>query len=67
MNHLKHRNQSLLTNSGLIKLHSEGSDQVLQEGPDKPEVDAADTPGAVHQNHNVGYGWSLTHEVPSFS
>lgn len=66
MNHLKHRNQRLLTNSGLIKLHSEGPDQVFQECPDQSEVDTANTPGAVHQNHNVGYGWSLTHK-PLFS
>lgn len=49
-----------LTNSGLVKVHIEGSDQALQERPDQPEVDASDTPGAIHQNNDVGYGLSLT-------
>lgn len=57
------RNQNLLTNPGLVKLHIEGPDQVFQESPDQPEVDAADTPGAIHQNDNVRYGRSLTHKA----
>lgn len=55
-------NENLLTNPGLVELHRKGPDQVFQERPDQPEVDATDTPGAVHQNHDVGYGWRLTHK-----
>ena len=65
VNYLKQKNQNILTNPGLVELHREGLDQVFQERPDQPEVDAADTPGAVHQYHNVGDGWSLTHELLS--
>jgi len=65
LKHLKPRNQNLLTNPGLVKLHRKGLDQVFQERPDQPEVDAADTPGAIHQNNDVRYGWSLTHKLIS--
>ncbi len=63
MKRLKLGNQNLLTNPGLVKLHTEGLDQVFQERPDQPEVDPADTPGTIHQNNNVGYGRSLTHKA----
>lgn len=48
MKHPKPRYQNLLTNPGLVKLHTEGPDQVFQERPDQPEVDPADTPGTIH-------------------
>lgn len=56
------KTRNLLTNPGLVKLDRESSDQIFQERPDQPEVDAADTPGAIHKNNNVRYGWSLTHK-----
>lgn len=52
-----------LTYAGLVDLHVEGLDQVLKEGPDQPEVDPTDAPGAVHQDDDVGDGWGLTHEA----
>lgn len=58
--------REILTDPGLVRLHIERPDQVLQERPDQPEVDAADTPGSIHQNNNVGYGRSVTHK-PLFS
>lgn len=51
--------QNILTNPRLVKPNREGPDQVFQEGPHQPEVDATDAPGAVHQDHDVGDRWSL--------
>lgn len=60
--HLKRAQQKLLTDSGPVEVHVEGSDQVLQERPDQPEVDATDAPGSVHQDDDVRLGFTLTRE-----
>lgn len=53
------------TYSCFINANIKGIDQVFQERTDQPEVQPANTPGAVHQDHDVGNGLSVAHKLVS--
>lgn len=47
----------------LIDADVESIDQVFQEHADEPEVEPADAPGAVHQDHDVCDGLGAAHKA----
>lgn len=59
----KDRNCQSLTHSGLVDADVKGSHQVLQEHSHQSEVEPADAPRAVHQDHDVGHGLGATHKL----
>lgn len=50
----------------LIDTNIKGIDQVFQEHANQPEVEPTDTPGSVHQNHDVCYSLSVAHKLISW-
>lgn len=51
------------TYSCLINANVKGIDKVFQEHADQPEVEPTNTPGAIHQDHNVCNGFSVAHKL----
>lgn len=55
--------QEVPTYPCLINANIEGIDQIFQEHADQPEVEPTDTPGPVHQDHDICDGFGVAHKL----
>lgn len=54
------------TNPCLIDANIKGINQIFQEHADQPEVEPTDTPGPVHQDHDVCNGLSVANKLINY-
>lgn len=54
------------TYSGFINANIKGVYKVFQEHADQAEVESADTPGSIHQDHDVRDGLRTAHKLINY-